>query len=290
MELLPLKKIDPNPDQPRKLFDAGALEELASSIEENGLLQPITVTKKPRGRYQIVAGERRWRAHQLLVERGAKPFILAIVRPYSAEEVAINAIVENDVRQDTTPMEQARAYQRMIDQFGYDAQSLAKKLGKPAFRIEERLRLLAMTAECQFLFEKGQLTAEQVWYLSTLSTTGQSRMLRAINAGQCPTTTALKAVRDAIAAAEAQVAMFDGEADRQPLSEDDVKAARGFEAKVEQLAAMLRDGIQDNVVTAVGRVNPSRCGTLADLFAAMQKDLARIETALRVASLQEIAA
>jgi ParB family transcriptional regulator, chromosome partitioning protein len=163
MDMIPLDQIEPNPEQPRKIFEANALEELAASIEENGLLQPITVTELAPGRYQIVAGERRWRAHKLLAERGAKPFILAILREFDAEETAVAAIIENDQRVDVTPLEQARSYQRMVDEFGHDTQSLAVKIGKPVFRIEERLRLLNLTEDCQFLLEKVYFDPVRAW-------------------------------------------------------------------------------------------------------------------------------
>jgi ParB family chromosome partitioning protein len=146
---IPLSQVHPNADQPRKLFTADALTELADSIEQNGLLQPITVIKTGPKAYKIVAGERRWRAHMLLAERGGAETIQAIVQDFDDEQVDVNAIIENDCRSDTTPLEQARAYQRMIDLYGFTAETLGKKLGKAPHRIEERLRLLMLTPECQ---------------------------------------------------------------------------------------------------------------------------------------------
>lgn len=289
MKRIPLGLIYGNPDQPRKTFAEAELRELAASIRENGLKQPITVRAEEDGRYMIVMGERRFRAHQILAEQDSSVTdVLCHVTKVNDEQLAVDAIIENDQRVDVSPLEQARAYQRMIDEFAYDAQSLAKKLGKAQHRIDERLRLLDLTADCMFLFEKGQLTALQAWYLSNLPPTGQGLLLKAINSGQCPDYRALKLASEAIKESLAQIDIFGGATDASPPpAQAEINAARGFEARVEQIAKMLRDGIQDNVVTAVKRVNPTRAGTLADLMSAMQRDMKRLEDALRVAAFQQ---
>lgn len=287
MKLIPLDQITPNPEQPRKLFDAQSLSELASSIEENGLLQPISVVRTGRSAYSIVAGERRWRAAKMLADRGGPPSISAIVKRFDEVEVDINAIVENDCRRDVTPLEQAKSYQRMIDIHGMTVEALAKKLGKPVFRVEERLRLLNLTDELQHLLAGDQISALQAWYLSTLSAAGQMKLLKAINAGLCPTTAALKNATAQIAAAEAQTEMF---APPAPPSKDEVRMAKGFEQKVDQLAALLRAGIDDNTITAVRKVVPEKAASMADLFAAMQVDLRRLEEAFRAEAVALLAA
>ena len=175
----------------------------------------------------------------------------------------------------------------MIDEYGFTVEALAKKIGKASFRIEERLRLLCLNEDCQKLLAGDQITALQAWYLSTLSAGGQARLLKAINAGMCPTTAALKAATAQIAEAETQTEMF---APPPPPSKEDVKVAKGFEQKVEQLAAMLRAGIEDNTITAVRKVLPEKASTMADLFAAMQKDLARLELAFRAGAVAELLA
>ena len=287
MKRIPLSQIEPNANQPRKLFEVEALAELTRSIHENGLLQPIVVVAKGRRKFMIVAGERRWRAHMMLAEQGLASDIPAIVQEMDAAQIDINAIIENDCRRDVTPLEQARSYQRMIDEYGFTVEALAKKIGKASFRIEERLRLLCLNEDCQKLLAGDQITALQAWYLSTLSAGGQARLLKAINAGMCPTTAALKAATAQIAEAEAQTEMF---APPPPPSKEDVKVAKGFEQKVEQLAAMLRAGIEDNTITAVRKVLPEKASTMADLFAAMQKDLARLELAFRAGAVAELLA
>lgn len=281
-----------NPNQPRKRFDQDQLEDLAASIKENGLIQPISVVKDSEGRYMIVAGERRFRAHMILLERGLiEDAIPAIISDLDDAQLAINAIVENDNRVDVTLMEQARSYKRMIDVHGFTVEGLAKKLGKRLHKVEETLTFNNLTEQYQAMLDRGQLYLTQAAALATLSARGQDLLFKQINSGQCRTVTALKAIAQTIADAEAQTSMF-GEGgpirDDAPMaSVTDINAARGFEAKVESLAAFLRQGIDGNVVTAVKKVNPGRAGTVAELLAQMQKDLHRMESAFRVAAVQE---
>lgn len=237
-------------------------------------------------------GERRFRAHQILAEQGQATDILCMVSKVDDQQLAIDAIIENDQRVDVAPLEQARSYQRMIDEWGYDAASLAVKLGKAEFRIEERLRLLKLSGDCQHLLATGNINPTQAYYLADLSERGQARLLRAINAGQCPTNSSLKAAAAAIAEEEAQVSMFGANDTPAPPTKTDINAAKSFEAKVSSIAAMLNAGIDDNVITAVKKVNPGRAGTLADLLREAAKDIKRIEDALRAvaATQMELAA
>jgi ParB family chromosome partitioning protein len=286
-----LDRIFGNPDQPRKIFDEEELRHLAASIRENGLLQPITVRKEKDGRYMIVAGERRFRACQLLAEQGGATEIACNLAKVDDAQLAIDAIIENDQRVDVTLMEQARSYQRMIAEFEYTPETLAVKLGKPLVRITERLRLLNLTEECQHLLERGQLYQTQAYYLAGLSEAGQGKLLRQINAGRCRTVTALRDIAQAIAEAEAQTSMFGDAETPPPPTVAEISAARGFEARLDNIAAFLRAGIDDNVVTAVRKVDPGRAETIAEILAVMQKDLHRMETAFRVAAVQaELAA
>lgn len=286
-----LSEIYGNPDQPRRHFDADGLAELAKSIEMNGLVQPITVRADGQGRYMIVAGERRFRAHKLLSEAGKLDAILCRISSVDDAQLAVDAIIENDQRQDVTLMEQARSYARMTEVFGYSVEALAEKLGKPVSRVQHRLRLLNLTEECQQLLERGQLYETQAYYLAGLSPRGQGLLLRQINRGMCRTVGALKEVAAAIEDAEAQTSMFgDGEAELiAPVSAtvSEISAAHGFEARLESVAAMLRAGTEDNVIVAVRKVNPGRAATVAALLAEMQKDMHRLEKAFRVAAVQE---
>jgi ParB family transcriptional regulator, chromosome partitioning protein len=284
VERIPVGLIYGNPNQPRKTFDDTKLHELASSILTNGLKQPITVRPDGLGQYMIVMGERRFRAHQILAEIGEVIDIDCHISTADDCQLAVDAIIENDQRVDVHPLEQAMSYQRMLDKFGFDVEGLATKLGKSPHRIEERLKLLKLTDDCRFLLSKDHITPTQAWYLSDLSASGQSKLLKAIQIGQCPTTNALKSIAAAIKDADAQVVLFELPANEPTPAER--QAARGFERKIESVADMLRAGIGDNEIRAVKLVDPSRAGTMAELLAAMQKDLARIECALRVVAVQ----
>lgn len=281
LKRIPVADIYGNPDQPRKTFDAERLRELAASIRENGLQQPITVRADGAGKWMIVMGERRWRAHQLLAEQGHLTDMLCQVTKVDDAQLSINAIIENDQRVDVAPLEQARSYQRMIDVYGYDVPSLAKKLGKGENRIRDRLLLLNLDDSLQQLLATDNLSVLQAYHMAELSKTGQMKLLRAIQAGHCPTPSSLKAAAGAIRDAEAQCAMFD---DLPAPTDTERSAATGFERKVQSIAAMLNAGIDDNTVTAIRKVDPSRAATLADLLAAAAKDMKRIEDALRALS------
>lgn len=133
--------VKPNPFQPRKEFDAEKLEELATSIREHGVVQPILVRAKGEG-YEIVAGERRWRASRLA---GLKS-IPAVVREFSETEVMEIALIENLQREDLNPLEEAEAYDRLIKEFGATQEELAKRLGKSRPQITNTLRLLQLSS------------------------------------------------------------------------------------------------------------------------------------------------
>ena len=134
-----LSDIDINKNQPRKNFDKGALEELAASIKENGLLQPIAVQQIGE-RYQIIAGERRFRAFKLLNE----PKIPAIIKNLSRQQVMQMALIENLQREDLTAIEEAEAMKALMEEFGLTQQELAQKLGKARSSIANSLRLLEL--------------------------------------------------------------------------------------------------------------------------------------------------
>jgi ParB/RepB/Spo0J family partition protein len=132
-----LDRIEPNPDQPRTIFDEAALHELANSIREHGVLQPILVRPLGENRYQLVAGERRWRASK---EAGLAT-IQALVEEIDDDTALEIAIIENLQREDLSPLEEATMYDRMIHEHGYSIRKLADKLGKDKGYLENRLRL-----------------------------------------------------------------------------------------------------------------------------------------------------
>jgi ParB family chromosome partitioning protein len=134
---IPVDKIEPNPAQPRMVIDPTALRELAASVREHGVLQPVLVRPLDEGRYQLVAGERRWRAARL-AQQNTVPAMIEEIDDDTALEISI---IENLQREDLSPLEEAEMYRRMTAEHGYSVRKLAHKLGKDKGYIENRLRL-----------------------------------------------------------------------------------------------------------------------------------------------------
>jgi len=156
-QLVPIEQITPNPDQPRRRFDEEDLTELANSIREKGVIQPLIVRPTPGAAtpYQIVAGERRWRAAQL-AQRHDLP---VIVRDFTDAEVLEVAIIENVQRADLNPIEEARAYRQLMDRFGHTQEKVAEALGKSRSHIANLLRLLHLPDDILAHLVDGRLSA-----------------------------------------------------------------------------------------------------------------------------------
>ncbi len=154
VRLLPLDHIDPNPRQPRTHFEETQLQELAASLRSSGVLQPIIVRPKPDGRFELVAGERRWRAAGLvpLAE------IPALVREYTDAEAVEIALIENLQREDLTPLERARAYEQYLTTFGGTPENLADRLAESRSNVANYLRLLRLPDEIRRMLDSGQLS------------------------------------------------------------------------------------------------------------------------------------
>lgn len=151
---LKMNDISPNTDQPRKVFDDDALNELAASIKENGVIQPIIVTKREDG-YVIVAGERRWRAARIA---GLK-VIPAIVRELTSQQIMEQALIENLQREDLNPLEEAYAMENLLKTPGMNQEKLAKKLGKPRATIANTVRLINIDESLKDFIINGDLSA-----------------------------------------------------------------------------------------------------------------------------------
>ena len=150
-----LSDIEPNRNQPRKNFDDAAISALANSIREHGMLQPILVRPLPdSNNYQIVAGERRWRAARML----SLNEVPVIVRELSDLETAEIALIENLQREDLNPVEEAKAFQRLQDDFGMKQDEIAKKVGCSRSTVANALRLLKLPEEVQTMLIKGDIT------------------------------------------------------------------------------------------------------------------------------------
>jgi ParB family chromosome partitioning protein len=154
IQLLEIARIAPHPDQPRRQFDEQALQELSESIRARGVIQPIIVRPSGGDRYQIVAGERRWRAAQ----KAQLHQIPAIVRDFSEGETLEIALVENIQREDLNPIEEALAYRRLITQFQHSQDALARIVGKSRSHIANLMRLLDLPDEVQDLVMEGKLS------------------------------------------------------------------------------------------------------------------------------------
>lgn len=239
-----LDNVFANPDQPRKTFSAEAIAELAASIEENGMIQPITVVKRPEGRFMIVTGERRYRAHLLL----GVDHIEVAIKDMSDDQIRIAAIIENLQRVDVSPLEQARAYQASLesgianDEDGKPCiKVLAKKLGvKQPHRIAHSIALLNLTLECQVVMENGQLSGNQAWYLAKLAPEKQALLLQSIRSGVCDTDTKLKACYDRFCR-EGQDAHVNSTLDLGVFDTVTQRKANNLQHKLEALAAAMAD-------------------------------------------------
>ena len=165
VERIPVSEIRPNPYQPRQNFDQEALEELAESIQQNGVLQPIIVRKSSAKGYELVAGERRHRASIL----AGIDTIPAIIRELNEEFMIRYAILENLQREDLTPLEEADAYQLMMEKLELTQEKVADALGKSRSHVANHLRLRSLPAEVKQLISEGKLSM------------GQARTLRSLN-------------------------------------------------------------------------------------------------------------
>ncbi len=153
--MLNINEVEPNRDQPRKNFNENALEELAKSIEQNGIIQPILVRPMADGSYQLIAGERRWRAARMagLTE------VPVTIREMSDEEASIFALIENLQREDLSPVEEAEGLKSLIESYGFTQEEAADKVGKSRTAVTNTLRLLKLPSPVRNLLSDGKITA-----------------------------------------------------------------------------------------------------------------------------------
>ena len=168
---LPLQKVEPNPNQPRHRFDEEELQALADSISEHGILQPLAVRKMDGGFYQIIAGERRWRAARLA---GLQEVPVVVVE---ADDKAVMelALIENLQRQDLNPMEEAEGYRVLIEEYGLTQEEAATRVGKSRPAVANALRLLVLPDEVRELVEKGELSAGHARAILSLPTKSKQK-------------------------------------------------------------------------------------------------------------------
>ena len=250
--------ITPNPRQPRRTFDEEALEELSASITEVGLLQPVVVRKLGEGKYELVMGERRWRASQ----RAGLEFIPAIVRETPDTDMLRDALLENLHRQQLDPLEEAAAYQQLLDDFGATHEQLAQKVGRSRPHISNTLRLLNLPPAVQKRVAAGVLSA------------GHARALLSLDDSQAQERLAQRIVAEGLSvrSVEEIVALGDDKPDKQarrPASAKPVAPA------LRHLSDRLSDLFETRVKVEMGRSK----GKITVEFATID-DLERIVKAM----------
>jgi len=151
---LPVEAIHPNPRQPRRRFEPEATSGLAASIRLQGVLQPVVVRPRPEGGYQLVAGERRWRAAR---EAGV-PTLPAVVREADDRDALLLGLVENVARENLSPVEEARAYASLVDEFELSLADVADRVGRSKSSVSNRIRLLDLPEEVLWMLARGELT------------------------------------------------------------------------------------------------------------------------------------
>jgi ParB family chromosome partitioning protein len=172
--------ISPNPQQPRARFDDEAIAALAESISELGVLQPLVVAEGDEGEYVLVAGERRWRA----AKRAGLTEVPAMVRTVDDERSLTEALVENLQRQDLTPMEEAAAYNQLLEDFGLTHEEVGRRVGKSRASVTNTLRLLSLPAPVQGMVDRGELAF------------GHARALAGLEDGKYATHVAQRAIEE----------------------------------------------------------------------------------------------
>ena len=164
LKTLPLQKVEPNPAQPRKYFDPDELQELADSIAMHGVIQPLTVRLLPSGYYQIIAGERRWRAARLA---GLTEIPVVVIEADDKKAMEL-AQIENLQRADLNPVEEALGYQQLISEYGMTQEQAAERVGKSRPAVANALRLLSLSRPVQDLLAEGRLSAGHARALLTI--------------------------------------------------------------------------------------------------------------------------
>jgi len=174
LQLLPTDLIDPSPYQPREVYNDKTLDELAASIREVGIIQPIVVRPKDHQRYELMAGHRRW----LAASRAGKTTIPALIRPLDDRNAAALSLIENLQREDLNPLDAAQGLQRMLDEFGVAQKDLAGLLGRSKADITLTLGLLKLLPDVQSYIRQGELTAGHGRLLYRLPPEQQKRLAK----------------------------------------------------------------------------------------------------------------
>ena len=181
--LVPIDKVIPNRQQPRTVFDEAKIRELSESIKEEGILQPLIVSLLPDGRYELIAGERRFRAAR---EAGLHE-VPVVIRSVDSEDQLVLSILENVQREDLNPIEEARAYQELMDHYQYAQEEVAKRMGKSRVAVANSVRLLKLPRVIQDDVAIGRYTAGHARALLSLTSLHEQMKLREVIIQSMPT-------------------------------------------------------------------------------------------------------
>jgi ParB family chromosome partitioning protein len=283
---IPVDQIVPNADQPRKQFDPIALDELAASIKADGLMQPITVRPIAPDTYEIVGGERRWRAHKLLASRGdaAGTCVPCIVRYMDVQARDVTAIIENLLRVDVTPLEEAHAFDRLV-KAGMTPEDIARRTGAQAQRIRQRLLLINLEPSIAKLLATGNLNKEAATEIARLpDKADQLRIVQMINRGQIGAWSSVKAAVDTALGVNATADIFGASAP--PVSAQETATLNRLERKVDEIVAMVSSGFKDGECVIANRVNPDRARLMADKLQLIRGAVRTMERQLREVNAQ----
>ena len=237
-----ITRLYPNPDQPRKVFKQGPLEELALSIREKGLIEPIVIT--PDGK--IIAGERRWRASMLegIIQTELGPVsvcplnrVPVVIRDASDREIAELALLENFQREDLSIMEEAVEFRKRLDE-GWTKEELARVLGlKQLWRIDERLSLLNLAPEFRAMVAEEKIGPSEAFEMSRLPASKQSIALKRILSGELNTYNKLRSFVDGLIAIENQSSIFE----LQSLSADENESIRSLDRMLASVEKLIKE-------------------------------------------------
>ncbi len=252
--------ITPNPRQPRQNFDEEQLAELTASIAQVGLLQPVVVRKLGDGRYELIMGERRWRASQ---DAGLE-FVPAIVRDTGDDALLRDALLENLHRQELNPLEEAAAYQQLLDDFGATHDELAKRIGRSRPHITNTLRLLNLSPAVQRRVAAGVLSA------------GHARALLSVEDTDTQDRLARRVVEEGLSVRALEEIITLGDTDeRRSAPRSGAGAKKENPAEIEEMATRLSDAFDTRVKVDMGR----KKGKIVVEFAT-REDLERIIDAM----------
>lgn len=238
-----IDEISPNPWQPRRDFDEESLNALASSIRENGLIQPVVVRKKKDGTYELAAGERRWRAAKM----AGLTVIPAISKEYDDRSMAEMALVENLQRKDLNPVDEGMAYRKLMDEYGLTQENISKKVGKSRPYVANMVRLLDLPEEVKDFLSKGQLTA------------GQARPLLGLESDAEKVQLARRIVKEGLSARKVEDIIREG---KKPKKKEDPPAAAFMKAVEEKLGL----SVGSKVRIRIGKGKNAHKGTISISF------------------------